>query len=56
MPKMIRPNLSKKTKEQKKDLFMQIRLTNKWIEEAKDPDQIEDLKEYLWRLTQQIRR
>ena len=59
MPKMIRPNLpsnfGKKSKEQRKDLFMQIRLTKEWIEKAKDPDHIKDLKEHLWRLNRQVK-
>ena len=55
MPKMIRPNLKEKIKKQKTDLLMQIKLTNKWITETKDPDHLNDLREYLWRLTQQVR-
>jgi hypothetical protein len=59
MAKMIRPNLKsdlgKKSKEQRKDLFMQIRYTKQWIEQATDPDHVEDLKEHLWRLNRQVK-
>lgn len=60
MPKMIRPNLSKdkkgqKSKDQRRDIFTQIRFTEKWIKEAKDPDHIAELKEHLWRLNQRVK-
>jgi hypothetical protein len=54
MPKMIRPNLNGHIKEQRKSLFMQIRLTKEWIANAKDPDHIKDLEEHLWRLNQRV--
>ena len=37
-------------KEKDKDLLNQIRLTEKWLSTATDPDHIKDLEEHLWRL------
>ena len=37
-------------REKKKNLAAQIRLALRWIDECTDPDRLECLKEYLWRL------
>jgi len=37
-------------KEKRKELALQIRIAKRWIEECRDPDRLEDLKEHLWRL------